>query len=54
MKARVIKQKNNFMYEIDGKVYFTSEERVGEGEFVRMKVRRVLDYDLYGVRVTKK
>ena len=39
--------------EIDGKVYFTSEERVGEGEFVRMKVRRVLDYDLYGVRVTK-
>ncbi len=40
--------------EIDGKVYFTSEERVGEGEFVRMKVRRVLDYDLYGVRVTKK
>ncbi len=39
--------------EIDGKVYFKSEERIPEGTFVRVKVRRVLDYDLYGVRVTK-
>ena len=39
--------------EIDGKVYFKSPKRVREGSFVRVKVRRVLDYDLYGVRVTK-
>jgi ribosomal protein S12 methylthiotransferase len=39
--------------EIDGKVYFKSEKRIGAGEFVRVKVRRVLDYDLYGVAVTK-
>ncbi|MBE6632942.1 MAG: 30S ribosomal protein S12 methylthiotransferase RimO [Ruminococcaceae bacterium] len=39
--------------EIDGKVYFKSDRRVKEGAFVRVKVRKVLDYDLYGVRVTK-
>ncbi len=39
--------------EIDGKVYFKSELRVAEGSFVRVKVRRVMDYDLYGVAITK-
>ena len=34
-------------------VYFKSDSRVTEGEFVQVKLRRVLDYDLYGVRVTK-
>ncbi len=38
--------------EIDGKVYFKSDTRVPEGAFVQVKLRRVLDYDLYGVRVT--
>ena len=37
--------------EIDGKVYFKSNARVAPGTFVRVKVREVLDYDLYGVLV---
>ena len=39
--------------EIDGKVYFRSEARIAPGSFVRVKVRRVIDYDLYGNIVTK-
>ncbi len=39
--------------EIDGKVYFKSDKRIASGEFVRIKVRKVLDYDLYGVLTTK-
>ena len=38
--------------EIDGKVYFKSEERIAPGSFVKVKVRRVVDYDLYGFVVT--
>ena len=34
--------------EIDGKVFFESEEQINPGDFVRVKVRRVLDYDMYG------
>jgi ribosomal protein S12 methylthiotransferase len=37
--------------EIDGKVYFTAEKSVGEGEFVDVKITKVLDYDLFGERV---
>ena len=37
--------------EIDGKVYFQSKDRVAPGTFVRVKVREVLDYDLYGIKV---
>ena len=37
--------------EIDGKVYFKAGKRVAPGTFVRVKVREVLDYDLYGVLV---
>ena len=40
--------------EIDGKVYFKSERRVAPGSFVDVKVREVVDYDLYGCLVTKK
>ncbi len=39
--------------EIDGKVYFSSDVRIAEGCFVQVKVRKVVDYDLYGVIVTK-
>ncbi len=39
--------------EIDGKVYFRSERRIAPGSFVRVKVRRVLDYDLMGVAITE-
>ena len=34
--------------EIDGKVYFKAERRIAPGSFVKVKVREVLDYDLYG------
>ena len=34
--------------EIDGKVFFESEEQLQPGDFVKVKVRRVVDYDMYG------
>ena len=34
--------------EIDGKVYFISRAKVEEGDFVEVKIEKVLDYDLYG------
>ena len=34
--------------EIDGKVYFKAERRIAPGSFVKVKIRDVLDYDLYG------
>jgi ribosomal protein S12 methylthiotransferase len=34
--------------EIDGKVYFKCERRVAPGSMIDVKVRDVLDYDLYG------
>ena len=40
--------------EIDGKVYFKSEHRIAPGSFVKVKVRDVVDYDLYGNVVTAK
>ena len=39
--------------EIDGKVYFRSEERIAPGSLVKVKVRDVVDYDLYGNIVTR-
>ena len=38
--------------EIDGKVYFKSDERVTIGTFVKVKVRDVLDYDLIGRKIS--
>ena len=40
--------------EIDGKVYFRSEERIAPGSLIKVKVRDVVDYDLYGNIVTRK
>ena len=40
--------------EIDGKFYFKSDMRIAPGSFVEVKVREVVDYDLYGFAVTKK
>ncbi len=40
--------------EIDGKVYFRSDARIAPGSFVKVKVRRVVDYDLFGNIVTAK
>jgi ribosomal protein S12 methylthiotransferase len=34
--------------EIDGKVFFRSEKKIGAGEFVKVKIRSVTDYDLWG------
>ena len=34
--------------EIDGKVFFKSDTRIAPGSFVKVKVRRVTDYDLCG------
>jgi len=39
--------------EIDGKVYFKSDKIIAPGTFVKVKVREVIDYDLYGRIVTK-
>ena len=40
--------------EIDGKVYFKSDMRIAPGSFVEVKVREVVDYDLYGFAITPK
>ena len=40
--------------EIDGKVFFKSEYRIAPGSFVNVKVRKVVEYDLYGFAVTEK
>ncbi|MBE6643828.1 MAG: 30S ribosomal protein S12 methylthiotransferase RimO [Ruminococcaceae bacterium] len=37
--------------DVDGKVYFTSAEKVSEGEFVEVRITEALDYDLVGERV---
>ena len=37
--------------EIDGKVFFKSEKKIAPGEFVKVKVRRVEDYDLCGFAI---
>lgn len=37
--------------EIDGKIFFTSEKRPTEGEYVRVHIDETLDYDLIGTRV---
>lgn len=34
--------------EIDGKIYFKAERRVAPGSMIDVKIRSVLDYDLYG------
>ncbi len=37
--------------EIDGKVFFKSDMRILPGSFVDVKIRKVIDYDLYGFAV---
>jgi ribosomal protein S12 methylthiotransferase len=39
--------------EIDGKVYFKSDVRIAPGSFARVKIREVVDYDLYGRAILK-
>ncbi len=40
--------------EIDGKVFFEAENRIAPGSFVNVKLRRALDYDLFGYAITNK
>lgn len=37
--------------EIDGKVYFSSDRRINEGEYINVKISQAIDYDLIGERV---
>lgn len=37
--------------EIDGKVFFKSDRKIKPGEFIKIKVRRALDYDLFGFAI---
>ncbi len=37
--------------DVDGKVYFRSKKRIGEGEFVRVRIEEAMDYDLVGTLV---
>ena len=34
--------------DIDGKVYFSAQRRVAEGEFVSVRITEAMDYDLIG------
>ena len=40
--------------EIDGKIYFKSARRIAPGTFLDVKINDVIDYDLYGIAITKK
>ena len=37
--------------EIDGKVFFKSAEKVGEGDFVSVLIEDAMEYDLYGKKI---
>lgn len=37
--------------EIDGKVFFKSQEKLAEGSFVDVKIEQALEYDLFGTAV---
>ena len=39
--------------DIDGKVFFKSDRKISAGEFVNVKIRKVVDYDLYGFATSK-
>ena len=40
--------------EIDGKIYFKAARRVAPGSMIDVKVREVVDYDLYGIGILSK
>ena len=37
--------------DVDGRVYFTSSEKVNTGDFVKVKITEAVDYDLVGVKI---
>ena len=38
--------------DVDGKVFFTSEDQLKMGDFVKVRIEEVMDYDLVGVCVS--
>lgn len=38
--------------DIDGKVYFSSKTKVRQGEFVKVKINEVMEYDLIGENIS--
>ncbi len=40
--------------DVDGKIYFTSSERIPAGTFVDVRITEAMDYDLVGHRIGKK
>lgn len=39
--------------EIDGKIFFKSDRKISSGEFVKVKIRSAIDYDLFGYALSK-
>lgn len=39
--------------DVDGKIYFTSDEEINFGEFVNVRIERVVEYDLCGRMIEK-
>jgi len=37
--------------EIDGKIFFSSNKRIPEGEFIKVKITGTMDYDLTGEKI---
>ena len=40
--------------DVDGRVFFRSNKKVAEGEFVTVRITEAQDYDLVGERVDKR
>ena len=39
--------------DVDGRIYFTSQKKLSEGEFAEVEITEALDYDLVGHRIEK-
>jgi ribosomal protein S12 methylthiotransferase len=39
--------------DVDGRIYFTSKEKIKTGDFAQVKITEALDYDLVGIKVEK-
>ena len=37
--------------DVDGRIYFKSDEKIKEGEFCRVKITEAVDYDLVGIKI---
>ena len=39
--------------DVDGRVYFTSKKKLSRGDFVTVKIKEALDYDLVGEAISR-